>query len=571
MSTDPTKYGFDPVALSPTPASGPAPTPAVPVPPPLPKTLLLPPPPAKDKPAATTPPVPAPTAEPPKSPTPPPVPGRADWVAEVFKLMATPTRQKGVIAAGLLSLAGGAGAAKYFWPKQPVNITPAPEVAAANPAPAPLPAPPITPAVVPPGNPVPPVLPVEVPNFPPLGVPNVKVERTDAPNALDLPTINIDLPIPAPAPPAIHDPNLLRVGDVKLPDVPAPTTAPAPPTAPPSVDLKLPPPIGAAAPPVPKPVDIAPPSLVTNTPPVPAPTTTPAPELAPPKLGDLPLPIPLAPPATKPTDLPLLPLPNGPAMTAPVTVPKTNEPPQAKPIVDLPKLELPDIASKSAPAAAATAAPGLNNPATGMPVLPPVNPNPPVKSAADPLPAIKIDQIPPRPAASAPPLTLAPVKPVETAPAGDVQTDFDVDLHDVRAGETYAAVSKLHFGDDRYADAIRAFNRGVSPDQVRQLQIPPVHVLRKQSAQLAGRSSADTGIKPAEWTTAPAGRTETARGGKTYDVPPGGITLKGIAKLAYGDESQWVKLWDLNPKMKPDETLPEGTRVTVPADAKLGR
>ena len=103
--------------------------------------------------------------------------------------------------------------------------------------------------------------------------------------------------------------------------------------------------------------------------------------------------------------------------------------------------------------------------------------------------------------------------------------------------------------------------------------MPPSHVLRKRYPSLSGRPEAATD-RPAdrqpEWTAAGPARGGPA-GSRTYTVPPGGVTLKGVAKAAFGDELEWRKVWDLNPKFSPEEPIPEGTRLALPADAKIGR
>lgn len=91
-----------------------------------------------------------------------------------------------------------------------------------------------------------------------------------------------------------------------------------------------------------------------------------------------------------------------------------------------------------------------------------------------------------------------PVTPVRsTEPA---RTDFDLDLHEPKAGETYATISKLHYGDAKYTEALRAFNRGAELGRAA-VEVPPMYVLRKRYPQLIGRpGAADTGRdRGTEW------------------------------------------------------------------------
>lgn len=74
-----------------------------------------------------------------------------------------------------------------------------------------------------------------------------------------------------------------------------------------------------------------------------------------------------------------------------------------------------------------------------------------------------------------------PVRSAEPA-----RTDFDLDLHEPKAGDTYATISKLHYGDAKYADALRAFNRNAELGRTA-VDVPPMYVLRKRYTQLIGR------------------------------------------------------------------------------------
>jgi hypothetical protein len=80
------------------------------------------------------------------------------------------------------------------------------------------------------------------------------------------------------------------------------------------------------------------------------------------------------------------------------------------------------------------------------------------------------------------------------------RTDFDVDLHESKAGDTYATISKQHYGDAKYAEALRTFNRNAELGRTT-VEVPPIYVLRKRYPQLIGRpASPDTGRdRGTEW------------------------------------------------------------------------
>jgi len=77
--------------------------------------------------------------------------------------------------------------------------------------------------------------------------------------------------------------------------------------------------------------------------------------------------------------------------------------------------------------------------------------------------------------------------PVESTP----KTDFDVDLVRVRSGDTYASISEVFYGSKQYAAALRTFNRGADLGQLREVQVPPMHIIRKQVSTRDGGAADD--------------------------------------------------------------------------------
>ena len=146
----------------------------------------------------------------------------------------------------------------------------------------------------------------------------------------------------------------------------------------------------------------------------------------------------------------------------------------------------------------------------------------------------------------------------------------------MKSGDSWAAISKLHFGDDRYADALKGYNQNASLAQLQRAEVPPIHVLRKNYATLIGRPVE----KGNEWgsitpssgtlTSNEPKRSVTGNGYKMYSVPAGGRTLKEIAADAFGDEGLWGMVWDTNPKLVPDKTIPEGTKIYLASRSKIG-
>jgi hypothetical protein len=318
--------------------------------------------------------------------------------------------------------------------------------------------------------------------------------------------------VPAPAIPDVPSPAPPVAGDSGTFVEPAPiiTAAhteptPAAPTTPvpkQPAEVKVPP--APALPPVP---------TIEPTPATPAPKTT---EIKPPELKSL-MVVPPATPATgdatQPTVMPDL------KGVPPVTLApeeKKDEVPTLPPPVPRPAegsapLIFPagvgDNGAGQVPAPTQTipTAPGLATASDDLParvITPAVGGKPPEPKDAIP--------IPPSPFKAVPDTADNSVKmtkpPLGARPASDLappKTDFDVDLHQPKAGDTYESISKLHYRDARYAEALRQFNRSVELDRGIDVRVPPMYVLRQRFSQLIApaRSSPNT----PEWAP-PAGR-----------------------------------------------------------------
>lgn len=515
--SDVIKLGFDPIPVL---GSG---RPELPKVPDLPSPKPIASKPAEPKPA--TPPAPEPAAVP--SPTASPL-----W--SLFE----PNRAKGVIAAGLISLLGGAATVRFLWPPKTPTATAEAKVERDSPAPLPVAAPLLEP------TPLPKVEPVNLtPIVPATGGTTIELPKLDLPAIAPVPAaVPTPAPTPNPTPAPAPTPSLVTLPSQMSPALPS---------------IALPELVRTGANEPEKPLDIKLPELVPSSgtaPPIPSPVTLPVPTPAPAVAAPMPA---------------LLPLPD---VKGPVAAP-------AK--VELPKVELPSAIKIEPPAVASTPVPTAKVPEIGLPSLtetpaPKIEPSlPPVEIKTDvkPLPSTEF------PVISSVPVTATPASAVRPAPAGPVaiaatppRTDYDIDLHYVRAGDSWTAISKQYFGDERYADAIKGFNRNASLAGAQRVEVPPIHVLRKNFASQIGRPVERSG----DWgTITPSGATEpkraiTGSGYKLYTVPVGGRTLKEIAADAYGDEGRWGMVWDTNPKLVPDKVVPEGTKIYLTSQAKIG-
>ena len=182
----------------------------------------------------------------------------------------------------------------------------------------------------------------------------------------------------------------------------------------------------------------------------------------------------------------------------------------------------------------------------------------------------------PAPAAETVSLTKPPgtadVRPVPQTSSEPPQTDFDVDVYTPKPGDTYESISQRHYGDARYAGALRAFNRGLDLGRGAPVQVPPMYVLRQRYAQYVGAPSASA-AEPARGVTwePTAGWRDGGIDRASYAGPRDGMTLWDVAEDVYRDRQEWRRVWDANPRLDPNARLAAGTRLTLPSDARASR
>ncbi len=474
-------------------------------------------------------------------------------------------------------------------PPKPVESSAVPIVPLAAPL---VPTPPADNAVKPAELPgafnaaVPTVAPVTlaVPSIPPPVTPPVApmTPKTDVPSA----------PVPLSAPPPASPPGFTSTG-----------------TAPAAEDKLVPPvksplpPAAEGARPADRVTDLVPPpgqfhatgtvdtAAVTTashaeaapTPPVPAPAVLPP--IVPAPALPAPLPKPES-PAAGPSTMPLPPLPS--TASPPVAAPPVPKVELAKPPVTLPPVR-PDAAKLGGLGVATPevkpVTPALPPPAVTPAVPLPQDPKPqPVLVSPEPTPVpmptpagtpSAFTESPAAPASpnfsAAAPGTLTLTKPVDAtaptppasappppapapAPVADPNVRkpaYEVDLHDVQRGETFEAISRRHYGSDKHAAALQAFNgdRDLAPGT--SVQLPPLAALRRMGG-------------PA-WAAAPGPRPAPAA--RVFTAPHDGMSLWDVALEVYGTKAEWSRIHAANPDRDPNLRYKAGDQFRLPADA----
>lgn len=97
------------------------------------------------------------------------------------------------------------------------------------------------------------------------------------------------------------------------------------------------------------------------------------------------------------------------------------------------------------------------------------------------------------------PVPIELAKPVNSAPT-DAKTDYDVDIHKIRAGDTYATISQRYYDTATFANQLRTYNDNADLSRAPDVQVPPMYVIKKFGT---GRVGESTGVVPAGTTQIP--------------------------------------------------------------------
>lgn len=156
--------------------------------------------------------------------------------------------------------------------------------------------------------------------------------------------------------------------------------------------------------------------------------------------------------------------------------------------------------------------------------------------------------------------------------------DYDEDWHDIKADDSYAAISKKYYDDASYAKALQAYNEANPSSDRKKLRIPPIWVLEQNHGKFVPVSN----IKTTSLTTPASDRRDLSpppsvdnRDEKSnsndpfaslrvYTVQGNGETLKDIARRVLGNESAWQSIKKYNISVNESSELPVGTKLYMP-------
>jgi hypothetical protein len=283
-----------------------------------------------------------------------------------------------------------------------------------------------------------------------------------------------------------------------------------------------------------------------------------------------------------------IPPPPAPSTLAPIPVPSPSPSPGAGPSLPPPGLPVPQPTTGLS-GTPSPGTPGLPAPAGSASVAPVPSPSVfPEPLMGSPAAASKPPVVPVMPASdfgsrtstdigaanhSTKPSTSAPTAPVAAVERAPI-TSYDVDVYELKATDTWETISQEFYNDKRYAAALRAANSNKALSSGGMVDIPPLYILKQKFQNPATpRSTTSQTPPPASppptWAPSVATTPAVPNGGfKLYKVPPGGISMRAIARNTLGDDQRWGEIYNLNPQLRAD-LIPEGTDVRLPTDAKL--
>jgi nucleoid-associated protein YgaU len=179
-------------------------------------------------------------------------------------------------------------------------------------------------------------------------------------------------------------------------------------------------------------------------------------------------------------------------------------------------------------------------------------------------------------------LTAAP-NGLQIKPVSDVES-YDEESHVCRLNDTPENLSQEYYHTPRYARALVLFNRDHprAADGIKQeppqmpagqvLYIPPARVLDKNYQSAIGESPSPAAIgtlaPPPMPSSAPPA--PSAAGVRLYSIrQQNGEWLYQIAQRTLGTGDRWYDIARLNPQFKPEQPVPFGQQLKLPADAKI--
>jgi nucleoid-associated protein YgaU len=187
------------------------------------------------------------------------------------------------------------------------------------------------------------------------------------------------------------------------------------------------------------------------------------------------------------------------------------------------------------------------------------------------------------PKADSPPITVPAVGGASPYAVVTPQVDsYDEETYVCKPNDTFLSISRQYYQSEKYERALLLFNRNHprATDAIRQdppvmrdgqpVYIPPLRVLERQYASVIPDHIPLPPPVPPLASAAPGYPAPLASSSdRLYRVRPNGEMLWDIAQRTTGRGERWAEIYALNPQLNPQQPIPGGYTLRLPADASV--
>jgi hypothetical protein len=159
---------------------------------------------------------------------------------------------------------------------------------------------------------------------------------------------------------------------------------------------------------------------------------------------------------------------------------------------------------------------------------------------------------------------------------------YDEETYVCKPNDTFLSISRQYYQSEKYERALLLFNRNHprATDAIRQdppvvrdgqpVYIPPLRVLERQYASvIPDHIPLPPPVPPLASATPGYPAPLAASGDRLYRVQPNGEMLWDVAQRTTGRNDRWAEIYALNPQLNPQQPIPGGTTLRLPADASV--
>jgi hypothetical protein len=187
------------------------------------------------------------------------------------------------------------------------------------------------------------------------------------------------------------------------------------------------------------------------------------------------------------------------------------------------------------------------------------------------------------PKADSPPIAVPAVGGPSPYAVVSPQVDsYDEETYVCKSNDSFLSISGQYYQSEKYERALLLFNRNHprATDAIRQdppvirdgqpVYIPPLRVLERQYASVIPDHIPLPPPVPPLASAAPGySGPFAASGDRLYRVQPNGEMLWDVAQRTTGRNDRWAEIYGLNPTLNPQQPIPGGTILRLPADASV--